>query len=100
MVYRVINKKDRQIYVLKQIDFSRMGRAQKQESLKEALLMNKLNNPHIVHFYDSFQARNKLNIVMEFCENKDVGQYLKRQMGKHLRESQIWKFFIEMSLGL
>ena len=37
-------KKDRQIYVLKQIDFSRMGRAQRNESLREALLMNKLRH--------------------------------------------------------
>ena len=77
-----------------------MGRQQKQESLREALLMNKLDNQFIVKFYDSFQARSKLNIVMEFCENGDLGQYLKRQMGKHLRESQIWKFFIQMSLGM
>ena len=62
--------------------------------------MNKLDNQHVVKFYDSFQARNKLNIVMELCENGDLGQYLKRQMGKNLRESQIWKFFIQMSLGL
>ena len=55
-----------------------MGRQQKQESLREALLMNKLDNPHIVRFFDSFQARNKLNIVMELCENKDLGQYLKK----------------------
>ena len=40
--------------------------------------MNKLENDHIVHFYDSFQARNKLNIVMEYCENGDLGLYLKR----------------------
>ena len=78
MVFRVINKKDQQVYVLKQIDFTRMGRQQKQESLREALLMNKLDNPHIVRFFDSFQARNKLNIVMELCENKDLGQYLKK----------------------
>lgn len=54
VVYRVICKKDQQVYVLKQIDFSRMGRAQKQEAVREAILMNKLENPHIVHFYDSF----------------------------------------------
>lgn len=58
---------------MKQVDFARMSRQQKQEALREALLMNKLNNTHIVHFYDSFQARNKLNIVMEFCENGDLG---------------------------
>ena len=100
VVYRVVRKKDREVYVLKQIDFSRMGRRQKQEALKEAQLMNKLENTYIVRFYDSFQARNKLNIVMEHCENRDLGQYLKRQMGKHLREAHIWRFFIEMCLGL
>lgn len=73
VVYKVISKKDRQVYVMKQVDFSRMGRQQKQEALREALLMNKLDNEYIVHFYDSFQARNKLNIVMEICENKDLG---------------------------
>ena len=50
-----------------------MNRQQKQESLKEALLMNKLDNEHIVRFHDSFQARNKLHILMELCENGDLG---------------------------
>lgn len=54
VVYRVVRKKDRQVYVLKQIDFSRMGRRQKQEALKEAQLMNKLENTYIVRFFDSF----------------------------------------------
>lgn len=100
VVYRVRRKKDKQIYVLKQIDFSRMGRQARQDAMKEAILMNKLEHPYVVRFYDSFQTPTKLCIVMEFCENKDLGQYLKRQMGKHLREAQIWKFFIEMSLGM
>ena len=26
--------------------------------------------------------------------------YLKRQMGRNMRETQIWRFFIEMCLGL
>ena len=73
--------------MLKQIDFHRMGKQQKMEAIREANLMNKLDHEYVVRFYDSFQARNKLNIVMELCENKDLGQFLKRQMGKHLRES-------------
>ena len=62
--------------------------------------MNKLENPYVVRFYDSFQAMNSLYIIMEFCENKDLGQFLKRQMGKPLSEKKIWQFFIEMCLGL
>jgi NIMA (never in mitosis gene a)-related kinase len=37
---------------------------------------------------------------MEYCENGDLGKYLKRQMGRALSENTIWKFFIEMVLGL
>ena len=55
-----------------------MGKQQKMEAIREANLMNKLDHEYIVRFYDSFQARNKLNIVMELCENKDLGQFLKR----------------------
>ena len=73
VVYRVRRKKDKQIYVLKIIDFRRMGRQQRQESLREAVLMNKLEHEYVVRFYDSFQANNSLYIVMEHCENKDLG---------------------------
>jgi NIMA (never in mitosis gene a)-related kinase len=37
---------------------------------------------------------------MEYCENGDIGKYLKKQMNRPLQENKIWKFFIEMSLGL
>lgn len=37
---------------------------------------------------------------MEYCENGDLGKYLKKQMNRPLEEKKIWKFFIEMCLGL
>lgn len=77
-----------------------MGQAQKKEAAKEASLMNKLQHQYIVEFIDAFQAENKLNIIMEFCENGDLGILLKKQMGWHLPEKQIWRFFIEMCLGI
>ena len=73
VVYKVRRKKDGNIYVLKIIDLSRMGHRQKEESMREAILMNKLAHPYVVRFYDSFKANNKLHIVMEHCENKDLG---------------------------
>jgi NIMA (never in mitosis gene a)-related kinase 1/4/5 len=62
--------------------------------------MAKLNHQFIVKMYESFTADMKINIVMELCENGDLGIYLKRQMGRMLPETKIWKFFIEMSLGI
>jgi serine/threonine protein kinase len=40
--------------------------------------MEKLNNRFIVKMMESFTTDLKINIVMELCENGDLGQYLKR----------------------
>ena len=62
--------------------------------------MAKLDHKYIVKMYESFTSDLKINIIMELCENGDLGLFLKRQMGRSLPESKIWKFFIEMCLGL
>jgi NIMA (never in mitosis gene a)-related kinase len=53
-----------------------------------------------VKYYDSFLEKNILNIVMEFCEGGDLASYLRQQLGRPLSENKIWKFLIQMSLGL
>lgn len=41
-----------------------------------------------------------MNIVMEFCDSGDLSNYLKMQNKKPLKEDKIWKFFIEICIGL
>lgn len=74
------------MYVLKVIDTSKMARQQRAEAAKESLLMSKLEHPNVVKMYESFTTNMKINIVMELCENGDLGIYLKRQMGRLLAE--------------
>ena len=62
--------------------------------------MERLNHKHIVRMIESFTTDLKINIILDWCENGDLGMYLKQQMGRLLPEAQIWKFFIEMSLGI
>ena len=69
-----------------------MSKGQKQDAAKEATLMAKLENKYIVKMFESFVSDVKINIVMELCENGDLGLYLKRQMGRNLSEDKIWKF--------
>jgi serine/threonine protein kinase len=78
VVYKVKRKSNKEIYVLKQIDLSRMGRSQRAECAKEAQLMAKLNHKYIVKLYDTFTQDSKINIIMELCENGDLGLYLKK----------------------
>lgn len=73
---------------------------QKREAVFEATILSKINCEYVCKYYDSFTTSTSINIVMEYCENGDIGKFLKRQMGRNLSEAKIWKFFIEMSLGL
>jgi NIMA (never in mitosis gene a)-related kinase len=54
----------------------------------------------VCKYFDSYFNGSNIVIIMEYCENGDLGKYLKRQMNRPLNETKIWKFFIEMSLGL
>jgi NIMA (never in mitosis gene a)-related kinase 1/4/5 len=72
----------------------------RKEAFHEAAILSKISSPYIVKYYDSFTEKSNINIIMEFCENGDLGLLLKRQMGKMLTESNIWKFFLEMCLGI
>jgi len=44
--------------------------------------------------------KGKLNIVMEFCSGGDLDKYLKRLAGRPMKDELIWKFFIQMCIGL
>jgi len=50
---------------------------------------------------DSFVSGTKVNIVMEFCENGDLATHLTAKgKGKGLPENTVWKYFIQMMLGV
>ncbi|KRX10221.1 Protein kinase-like domain [Pseudocohnilembus persalinus] len=100
VVYKVRRKLDSKVYVMKQINISKMNTRMKADAINEVTILAKLNHPHIVKYYDSFIDRNLLNIVMEYCEGGDVNQVIKQQFGRPLKEERIWKFFIQMTQGL
>lgn len=62
--------------------------------------MGKLKHPFIVCYYESFIEERTLNILMEYCDGGDLAIYLKQQNKKFLKEEKIWRFFIEICLGL
>lgn len=100
VVYRVKRKSDKKIFVLKQINISNMKPKLKSAALNEAKILGALESPYIVKYYDSFLEKNNLNIVMEFCEGGDISKYIKSHLGKTIEEDKIWRFLIQMLMGL
>ena len=77
-----------------------MNPKMKKDAINEVTILSKMEHPNVIKYYDSFIERNFLNIIMEYCENGDLGNFLQKQNEKPLPEIKIWKFFIEMCLGL
>ena len=102
-VYKVQRKIDKQILVLKKIPFYlNENKANIEDAKNEARILKQLEYKYIVKCFDSFEENNSLNIVMEYCEKGDLATLLKdyKQKNKYLPENLIWKFFIQISLGL
>ena len=99
-VYKVRRKADKSTYVIKQINIAQMNSKHRSEAINEVTILSKMDNPFIVKYYDSFIEKNTLNIVMEFCDGGDISGYIRSQLGRSLSENKIWKFFIQMCLGL
>ena len=96
-VFKVRRKCDRAILVMKLIKMQSLSKKNQQDSLHEVTILSSLNCPYIVKYYDSFAENNTLYIIMEYCEKGDLSQILKKQ---HLPPHKIWKFFIQICIGL
>ena len=93
----------KKVYVIKEVDTNGMSKRQSFEALEEINIMGMVDSPYIINYYDSFVTNNvKINIIMEFCEHGDLHLYLKKLSSKnrYLSENVIWKFFIQISLGM
>ena len=95
VVYKIRYKENGKIYVLKQINTSKMSYSEKKEAQKETVIHKTLDNNYIVKYMAHFLENKKINIVLEYCEGGDLGKLLKAQMGRNLKENKIWQFFIQ-----
>lgn len=77
-----------------------MDRKGQQDSINEVKILASLDNPYVVKYVDSFIEEKTIHIIMEFCESGDLSQHMKAQTGRLISEPKIWKFFIQLLIGL
>jgi NIMA (never in mitosis gene a)-related kinase 2 len=81
-----------------------MSEKEKQMLVSEVNILREFRHAHIVRYYDRIIDReNKIIfIVMEYCENGDLGSYIKRcrREGLHIDEETIWRVFTQILLAL
>ncbi|KAF0971981.1 hypothetical protein FDP41_009677 [Naegleria fowleri] len=103
-VMKVRSKKDQQLYVWKEIDYSKMSEKEKQLIVSEVNILRGLDHPHIVKYHNRVldRARKKLYIVMECCEGGDLSQFIAslKKRKEYIDEATILKIFSEICSAL
>ena len=101
-VYKVQKKNTKELYVIKQIPLNCLSQREIDEVRQEAKILSSINSDYVVKYYDSFEENNKINIVMEYCDEGDLNDFIlnKRKENKLLEESLIWNLFIKITIGL
>ena len=102
VVYKVIKKSNNNIYVIKQIPLLGLSSQQINDVKLEARILSSVSSPYIVKYYESFEENNYLNIVMEYCDGGDLGEFLNKNKKTRylLKEDLIWQIFIKITIGL
>ncbi|NXU75891.1 NEK5 kinase, partial [Oreotrochilus melanogaster] len=99
-IFLAKGKEDNEQCVIKEINLTKMPVEEKEASQKEVILLAKMKHANIVTFYAALQEKNKLYIVMEYCDGGDLMQRINMQHGVLFDEDQILSWFVQISLGL
>ncbi|NXF48648.1 NEK5 kinase, partial [Oceanites oceanicus] len=99
-IFLAKGKVDNEQCVIKEINLTEMPVKEKEASQKEVILLAKMKHANIVTFYASLQEKNKLYIMMEYCDGGDLMKRINMQHGVLFDEDQILCWFVQISLGL
>ena len=78
-VFLVEKETNKKKYALKVINKDFLARTERtEEALIERLILSKCKHPSIVRLSLSFQSKNKLFFVIEYCPNSDLDELLKK----------------------
>ncbi|XP_062292888.1 serine/threonine-protein kinase Nek1-like [Scomber scombrus] len=95
----VKSKEDGHQYVIKKIHGT-ISTENRQKSQKEVEVLSNMSHPNIVQYKESFEEKNCLYIVMDYCEGGDLSKKIKSQRGELFSEEQIRDWFVQICLAL
>uniref|UniRef100_A0A7S4N047 non-specific serine/threonine protein kinase n=1 Tax=Guillardia theta TaxID=55529 RepID=A0A7S4N047_GUITH len=100
VVFKARRKADNRVYCVKEIDMSAVVPEEEEQALLEVQLLASFEHPYVIRYYDSFLDDEILHIVMEWAEHGTLSDRIKSEEGKVMKEIQIWKWTLQITVGL
>lgn len=86
-VYKVVHKISKRVFALKVIDKAKLKKNKMENQIQnEVKIMYSLDNEHIVKLFNHFEDDQNIYLVMEFAEEGQLMNKLKKAPGKRLSE--------------
>ena len=103
-VYLCQNLKLKELCVIKRINLSKLDDKEKEETINESKILQKLDHQNIIKFIEVFiekKSQTTLNIVTEYADDGDLSQKINSQPKKNLfPENLILDYFTQICLAL
>eukprot|EP00105_Crassostrea_gigas_P044667 XP_019928815.1 PREDICTED: serine/threonine-protein kinase Nek4-like isoform X2 [Crassostrea gigas] len=100
-VFECFDKRDgKRKVAMKKINLSKLSKNDRSSAETEARLLTTLQHQYILHAVSTFQEKETLCIVTEFCDHGDLEQFLKSRKGKSLEEQRIVEWFRQICSAL
>eukprot|EP01135_Chromosphaera_perkinsii_P000738 Nk52_evm26s151 gene=Nk52_evmTU26s151 len=96
----VRHKRDNKLYVVKEINISKLDRKGRMEALNEVKVLSGMQHPNIVSYQESFEENDNLYIVMDYAEKGDLYKKIRDRRGVHMPEEQILDLFVQICLAM
>lgn len=86
--------------VIKQIDLNPLSHSERNEALREAKILERLQHPNVIRFHEVYRTRkNKLCIVMEYADGGDLAGKIE-SLREFMPESLVLDYFVQICLGV
>ena len=101
-VYIVKNLTNGKKLALKKIIINKDCPEEMQCCINEIQIFKQLDHPYLIKYEDSFLHKNKIYIVMEYANEKDLETKIKNYKLKKekISENLIWKYFLQIISGI
>ena len=96
-VYLCQNLKLKELCVIKRINLSKLDDKEKEETINESKILQKLDHQNIIKFYEVFLEKKSeitLNLVTEYADGGDLSEKIKNQKkNNYFPENEILDYF-------
>ena len=101
-VNQILSILDNEYYAMKEIQLQGETEDKINNIKKEAIILSQFNNNNIVKYYDSFQDEEKFYILMEYCDGKNLKNFLDEYKKNNtlIEENIIYNIIKQICSGL